>query len=71
MPALYHDNHGVRPPRAMEDGYHLSADIADLAIEFLGGLAGGRLRDALLPPLRERARAGSPHHAPAESIRAL
>jgi arylsulfatase A-like enzyme len=38
VPALYHDNHSVRPPRSIEDGYHLSADLADKAIEFLGDL---------------------------------
>ena len=38
VPALYHDNHSVRPPRSIEDGYHLSADLADRAIEFLGDL---------------------------------
>ena len=38
VPALYHDNHAVRPPRSVEDGYHLSADLADRAIEFLGDL---------------------------------
>jgi arylsulfatase A-like enzyme len=38
VPALYHDNHSVRPPRSIEDGYHLSADLADRAIEFVGDL---------------------------------
>ncbi|HVC68766.1 MAG TPA: arylsulfatase [Acidimicrobiales bacterium] len=38
VPALFHDNHSVRPARSMEDGYHLSADLADRAIEFLGDL---------------------------------
>ncbi len=38
VPALYHDNHCVRPPATIEDGYHLSADLADRAIEFLGDL---------------------------------
>ncbi len=37
-PALYHDNHGVRPPRPPEAGYHLTEDLADHAIEFLGDL---------------------------------
>jgi arylsulfatase A-like enzyme len=36
VPALYHDNHSVRPARSIEDGYHLSADLADRAIEFIG-----------------------------------
>ncbi|HUC37517.1 MAG TPA: arylsulfatase [Acidimicrobiales bacterium] len=38
VPALYHDNHSVRPPRSVEDGYHLSEDLADRAIEFLSDL---------------------------------
>jgi arylsulfatase len=38
VPALYHDNHSVPPPRSIEDGYHLSADLADRAIEFVGDL---------------------------------
>jgi arylsulfatase A-like enzyme len=38
VPALYHDNHSVRPPRSLEDGYHLTDDLADRAIEFLGDL---------------------------------
>ncbi len=38
VPALFHDNHSVRPARSIEDGYHLSADLADRAIEFLGDL---------------------------------
>lgn len=38
VPALYHDSHSVRPQRELEDGYHLSADLADRAIEFLGDL---------------------------------
>jgi arylsulfatase A-like enzyme len=38
VPALFHDNHSVRPPRSIEDGYHLTEDLADHAIEFLGDL---------------------------------
>jgi arylsulfatase A-like enzyme len=34
VPALYEDNHAVRPPAA--DGYHLSEDLADRAIRYLG-----------------------------------
>jgi len=37
-PALYHDNHSVRPPRTIEDGYHLTEDLVDKATEFLGDL---------------------------------
>ncbi len=38
VPALFHDNHAVRPPRSFSDGYHLTSDLADRAIEFLGDL---------------------------------
>ena len=38
VPALYHDNHSVRPHTSIEDGYHLSRDLADRAIEFVGDL---------------------------------
>jgi arylsulfatase len=67
VPALYHDNHSVRPPRAVEDRYHLSADLADRAIEFLGDL---RAVDAELPFFLYFATGAchSPHHAPPEWI---
>ena len=38
VPALHHDNHSVRPPGSIEDGYHLTEDLAGRAIEFLGDL---------------------------------
>ncbi len=38
VPALYHDNHCVRPPASMPDGYHLTEDLADHAIGFLSDL---------------------------------
>jgi arylsulfatase len=38
VPALYHDNHAIRPPRSVGDGYHLTEDLADRSIEFLGDL---------------------------------
>ncbi len=34
-PELVYDNHHVDPPRTFEDGYHLSIDVVDKAIEFL------------------------------------
>jgi arylsulfatase A-like enzyme len=37
-PALYHDNHSTRPPKSVEDGYHLTSDLVDRSIEFLGDL---------------------------------
>src|SRR4051812_35582953 len=34
-PELIYDNHRVDPPRSAEDGYHLSEDLVDHAIEFV------------------------------------
>ena len=34
-PELVYDNHSVEQPSQPEDGYHLSADLADKAIEFI------------------------------------
>jgi arylsulfatase A-like enzyme len=37
-PTLVHDNHYVDPPASPEQGYHLNADLADRAIEYLTDL---------------------------------
>jgi arylsulfatase len=37
-PDLVSDNHQAAPPRSPEDGYHLSEDLADKAIEFITDL---------------------------------
>jgi arylsulfatase A-like enzyme len=37
-PALVSDNHRVAPPRSWEDGYHLTEDLADRAMEFVADL---------------------------------
>ena len=34
-PDLVYDNHSVEPPATPEEGYHLSIDLADKAIEFI------------------------------------
>ena len=34
-PDLVHDNHSVRQPATPQDGYHLNADLADHAIDFI------------------------------------
>ena len=34
-PDLVYDNHPVAPPRSPEDGYHLTVDLTDKAIEFI------------------------------------
>src|SRR5262249_33616057 len=66
-PALYHDNHSVPPPGTYEDGYHLSADLADRAIAFLGDY---RAVDTERPWFLYFATGAchSPHHAPADWI---
>ncbi len=38
VPTLVHDSHYIDPPRRPEEGYHLNADLADHAIEFLTDL---------------------------------
>ena len=35
-PDLVYDNHNVTPPATPEDGYHLSKDLTDKAIQFIG-----------------------------------
>ena len=67
VPALYHDNHAVRPPESFDEGYHLSRDLADRAIEYLGDL---RAVDDQLPFFLYLATGAchSPHHAPAQWI---
>ncbi len=64
MPALHYDNHSVRPPAPIEDGYHLSEDLADRAIEFLADL---RAADAGKPFFLYFATGAchSPHQPPA------
>ncbi len=38
VPTLVHDNHYIDPPRRPEEGYHLNADLADKAIEYVTDL---------------------------------
>lgn len=40
-PDLIHDNHQVAPPRTPQEGYHLSEDLTDKAIEFVRDLHNG------------------------------
>jgi arylsulfatase len=35
FPDLVHDNHPIEPPGHPEDGYHLSKDLADHAVQFI------------------------------------
>ena len=38
VPALIHDNHRVEPPATYDEGYHLTADLVDRAIEYVEDL---------------------------------
>jgi arylsulfatase A-like enzyme len=66
-PALAYDNHYVEAPRTYDDGYHLTEDLADRAIEFLADL---RNADGDKPWFLYFATGAchSPHQAPAEWI---
>ncbi|MBM3670988.1 MAG: arylsulfatase [Actinobacteria bacterium] len=66
-PALAYDNHFVEAPRSYEDGYHLTEDLADHAIEFLTDL---RAVDPEKPFLLYFATGAchSPHQSPKEWI---
>ena len=67
VPALYHDNHSVQPPSTIEEGYHLSADLADRAIGYVADL---RSVDPDRPFFLYFATGAchSPHQAPPEWI---
>ena len=66
-PALYHDNHAVLAPGTYESGYHLSADLADRAIEFLSDLRAVDDEQPFFCYLATGA-CHSPHHAPPDWI---
>jgi arylsulfatase A-like enzyme len=67
VPSLYHDNHAVAPPRTIEQGYHLSADLADQAIHYIGDLRAVDVDQPFFMYFCTGA-CHSPHHAPREWI---
>ena len=64
-PDLVHDNHQIDAPATPEEGYHLSKDLSDRAIEFIRD---GKVIDPDKPFFMYLApQAGhAPHHAPKE-----
>jgi arylsulfatase A-like enzyme len=66
-PALVHDSHFVEPPGNYDDGYHLTENLADRAIEFVTDL---RHTDPAKPWFLYFATGAchSPHQAPADWI---
>jgi arylsulfatase len=65
VPSLYQDNHAVVPPRTPEEGYHLSEDLADRAITYLGDIRSAEPDKPFLLYFATGA-CHSPHHAPLE-----
>ena len=65
-PDLVYDNHQVEPPKTPEEGYHLTDDLVDKAIELHRRLQAGRARQAVLHVLLPRAPTHAPHHVPKE-----
>jgi len=62
-PSLTYDNHRAAPPRSADDGYHLSEDLADRAIEFVADLRHVEPTQPFLLYLAMGA-CHSPHQAP-------
>ena len=54
VPTLYCDNHSVQPPRTPAEGYHLTEDLVDHAVEYLSDLRNADGEQPLLPLLRDR-----------------
>ena len=69
VPALFSDNHATSAPRTLEDGYHLTEDLADQAIRQIADL---RAADSDKPFFCYFATGAchSPHQAPPEWVAA-
>ncbi len=67
VPNLFQDNHAVLPPRSAEEGYHLSEDLADRAIQYLGEIRSVEPDQPFFLYFATGA-CHSPHQAPAEWI---
>ncbi|HLB23065.1 MAG TPA: arylsulfatase [Dehalococcoidia bacterium] len=66
-PELWEDNHAIEAPRTPEEGYHLTEDLADKAIEYLTDLRNSAPDKPFF--LYFCTGAGhAPHHAPKEWI---
>src|SRR5205814_701518 len=63
VPSLYEDNHAVSPPRSPEAGNHLTEDLADRAITYLGDLRSAEPDKPFFLYLATGA-CHAPHHAP-------
>jgi arylsulfatase len=68
-PDLVHDNHSVEPPRTPEEGYHLTEDLVDHAIEFVKDLRATAPAKPFFLWFTPGA-CHAPHQAPADAIAA-
>jgi arylsulfatase A-like enzyme len=66
-PELVYDNHPVDPPKSPEEGYHLTEDLTDKAIEFIKD-AKAVAPDKPFFLYYAPGAAHAPHHAPGEWI---
>jgi arylsulfatase A-like enzyme len=66
-PDLTYDNHRIDPPRTPEDGYHLTEDLVDKAIEFINDSVSIRPDRPFFTYLALGA-THAPHQAPAEYL---
>ncbi|MGO9853893.1 MAG: sulfatase-like hydrolase/transferase [Acidimicrobiales bacterium] len=67
VPSLFQDNHSVVPPGTPDEGYHLSEDLADHAIRYLGEVRSAA-PDAPFFLYLATGACHSPHHAPSPWI---
>jgi arylsulfatase len=67
VPSLIHDNHAVEPPAGVDDGYHLTVDLVDRAIEYVEDLRNVSVDKPWLCYLATGA-CHSPHQAPPEWV---
>jgi arylsulfatase len=67
VPSLFEDNHSVAPGLSPEQGYHLSADLADRAIRYLGEVRSAAPEAPFFLYFATGA-CHSPHHAPRDWI---
>lgn len=63
VPELTYDNHPVPPPKTVEEGYHLTEDLVDHAIEFVNDLKAVRSETPFFMYLAPGAM-HNPHQAP-------
>lgn len=66
-PELVYDNHPIEQPRTAEEGYHLTEDLADKAIEFVTDLKNAAPNKPFFLYFCTGA-CHAPHHAPKEWI---